>query len=208
MNELISLLNKWQTIIGSILGGIFALLVAFVVASSARRREEISSGMLVIGSLVEIRSLSEAFIEHAEKNNISEQDFPIKFSETLVSTLPKLSPLFESSIARIMPVNTNLATHLTLFHKIYLIIEITIKDLSSDFEHIHKNGKPHRPEDHFLQDAKRVTSNFQLVVEHAKCAEKLISDLILHRFPTWKRFRRFVLPSHEENECKKLLKSK
>ena len=52
--EILSLLKEWQTLIGSILGGIFALLVALIVAHSARRQEEISSGMLVIGYLVEI----------------------------------------------------------------------------------------------------------------------------------------------------------
>jgi len=36
--------------IGSILGGIFALLVALIVGHAVRRREEISSGMLLIGA--------------------------------------------------------------------------------------------------------------------------------------------------------------
>ena len=106
-----------------------------------------------------------------------------------------------------MPVDTCLATHLTLFHKIYLITQITLENLSQDFERIHKKEKLLRPENHFLEDTKRVTQQFQLAVKHATCAERLISDLILNRFPTWKKFRRFVLPKPEEKECKKLLKN-
>ena len=206
--EILNLLKEWQTLIGSILGGIFALFVALIVARSARRREEISSGIIVIGNLVEIRSFSEAVMESVKKNNISTQDLPLRYAEALVSTSPKLSPFFEASISRIMSVDTDLATHLTLFLKIYQISQITLKKLSQDFEQLYKNKKPLRPENHFLEEAKRVTQQFQLAVEHATCAERIISDRILGCFPTWKRFRRFVFPNDQEKECKKQLKNR
>jgi hypothetical protein len=146
-------------------------------------------------------------MDSAKKNNISEQDLPLRFAEALLSTSPQLSPLFEASIARIMSLDTALATHLTLFHKIYQISQMTVEKLSPDFSQIYKTEKPLRPENYFLEEAGRLTQQFQLAVKHATCAERIISDLILSRFPTWKRLRRSIFSNNHEKECKKLLKT-
>ena len=90
MAEFIDFLYKWQTLVGSILGGIFALWVAFIVGHAVRRREEVSSGMLLIGDLAKVRIMSEALNELAKKQNIPENDYPFWFAEKLTGSFPKL----------------------------------------------------------------------------------------------------------------------
>ena len=206
MPEPIQFLKEWQTLIGSILGGLFALGVALLVAHSARRREEIASGMLVVGNLVQIRSAYEALTELAKENKISEQEYALWFSDRLVTMRPLLSPLFDSSMTRIMPSDTYLAAHLTLFHRIYQEVQIMVERIARDFEYFNEHKKPLRSEDQLRADANLVTRHFEFAFRHATCAEKLISDLILSRVPTWNRLRRFAWPKLDEKECMKQLK--
>ena len=117
--SLIDIIFKWQTLIGAILGGLFALAVALVVALTMRRREEVASGMVVVGDLTAVRIASEALNSLAAKENIGEKEYPLWFSDKLVSSHPKLSVLFEASVARLMPVDVYLAAHLSLFQRIY-----------------------------------------------------------------------------------------
>ncbi len=206
MTELIETLYKWQTLIGSTLGGIFALLAALVVASVVRRREEVASGMLVIANLIKVRTTSEALDHIAKDEGVPDADYSGWFSDKLVSLHPSLSVLFESSLARIMPVNMCMAAHLSLFHEIYSRIEIILKRLSRDFEHFHEYGKPLRPPEHLRADADIVTRHFQQAVRHASCAENLISKLILSRISTWHKLKRHIWINREEKECLRILK--
>ena len=66
--NLMDILFKWQTLIGSILGGVFALAAALVVAMTVRRREDVASGMVVVSTLVEVRTAFEALKDLTEKD--------------------------------------------------------------------------------------------------------------------------------------------
>lgn len=206
MTELIETIFKWQTLIGSIMGGIFALLAALVVASVVRRREEVASGMLVVANLIKVRITSEAIEHIAKDGEVPDSDYSLWFADRLVSSHPSLSVFFESSLARIMPVNMCMAAHLSLFHEIYSRIEIILKRLSRDFENFHEHREPLRPPEHLRSDADIVTRHFQRAVRHASCAEDLISKLILSKFSTWHRMRRHIWMSRKEKECLRVLK--
>jgi len=199
-------LFKWQTLIGGILGGIFALLAALVVASNVRRREEVASGMVVIANLVKVRTTSEALDHIAKDEEVQDADYSGWFSEKLVSSHPSLSVLFESSLSRIMPVDVCMAAHLSLFHEIYSRIEIILKRLSRDFEYFHEYRRPLRPREHLRSDADVVTRHFQRAVRHASCAEDLISKLILSKFSFLHRLRRHIWMTREEKECLRVLR--
>lgn len=206
MKELIETLFKWQTLIGSILGGLFALSAALVVAYYVRRREEVASGMVIVANLSKVRTTSEALDHIAKDAKVPDADYSLWFSEKLVNSHPSLSILFESSLARIMPVDLCMAAHLSLFHEIYSRIEIILERLSRDFEHFHEHREPLRPPEHLRSDADVVTRHFQRAVRHASCAEDLISKLILSRVPTWHRLRRHIWMNREEKECLRVLK--
>jgi len=206
VEEMIEILHKWQTLIGAILGGLFALAVALVVAVSVRRREEVASGMLVAANLTAVEVASEALADLANEAQIPEAEYPLWFSDRLLALHPSLSVLFESSLVRIMPVDTSMAAHLSLFHTIYTKVEVILARLSEDIKHFHEHGKTLRPLEHFEADARLVSRHFQRAVRHASCAGRLITRLILSRVSVWHRLRRRIWMKQEEKECLKLLR--
>lgn len=105
-----------------------------------------------------------------------------------------------------MPISTYLAAHLTLFHTIYTGIEVMVDRLFEDFNALHKQGNPNRSKEHLKADVRLVHKHFPLAVQHALCAERLISDLILSKVPTWNRLRQFVWLKSDEKKCLKHLK--
>ena len=78
--------------------------------------------------------------------------------------------------------------------------------LSHDYNHFHKHGEPLRPKEHMLADYRLITRHFSMVVEHSKCAEDIITKLILSNFATWHRIRRFICMSQKEKKCKDILR--
>lgn len=206
MDEIVKFIDHWQTLIGAIIGGLFALSVALLVAYKARRSEEISAAMLLVGDLVSVRVAGERLDDLAVNKKISKENYALWFSEKMILSRPKISPLFEASVIRVMPINKNLAAHLELFHTIYTAIEHKLERLSKDFEAIREKGKPIRSNESMLADADIVLREFKTATTHAYCAEQLLSRLVLNNFPTWRRLRRIISPSSHEQRCHKLLK--
>ena len=201
------ILFKWQALIGSILGGIFALAAALVVAMTVRRREDVASGMVVISILLEIRIAFEALKDLAEKDKVGEEEHPLWFSEKLLNSYPKLSPSFDSSVACLLPINVHLAAHLSLFQKIYSQLLITLTRLEKDYKSYHETKKTIRSNEFMVADAKSITRNYKMAVEHAKCAENLISKLILSKISTWYKIKQLLYASDVEKNCRKILKT-
>jgi hypothetical protein len=201
MNELVQFIKEWQTLIGGFSGGVFALGAALIVAYSAKRREETASAMLVVGDLVSFRASAEALKELAGEQEVPGKHYPFWLSEKLVWSRPTLSVLFEASVVRLMPVHTPLAAHLQLFHKIYSGTDEKLQRLSEDFKSFHGSGSAIRPPDHLRAAARAISRDFHVALLHASCAERLISDLLLSKMPTWNRLRRFLRPKPEEKEC-------
>lgn len=204
--DITGFLGKWQTLVGSILGGVFALAVAFIVAMSARRREELASGMVVASNIIPVRVAYEALTDVAQQENVPEGEYPLWFSEKLVHSHPSLPALFDASVARIMPIDVTLAAHLALFQKIYYDIEIMLERLSEDFQYFHEHGDARRPREQMKADARIITRHFSRIVEHVTCAEHLISKLVLSKAAIWHRLKCYVYPNKKEKECLKLLK--
>lgn len=205
MEGIIKFLYEWQTLVGSIMGGIFALLVALVVGHIVRRREEISSAILVIGDLTNVRIAFETLMDLGKNQNISEEYYPVWFAGKLSESFPRLSPMFESSAIRMMPISSFLAAHLALFHKIYTGIEIRINRMSEDLKLIKLGGSPSSTEQR-KADINLIYKHFPYIVQHANCAEHLISELILSKMSTWHRIKQAIWPSTEEKKCMKYLK--
>lgn len=206
MSEIVIFLEKWQTLLGSIIGGIIALFVALIVAHSLRRREEVASAMLLLSDITEVRIAFEVLRDLAVEKKIPDNEYPLWLAEKLAGSFPKLSPLFENAVVRMLPINAVLAAHLTLFHKIYTGVEINVKRIQEDFRLFNEKGKPNRSKDHFKADANLINKHFPLAVQHATCAGSLISDLILSKTPTFKILRRRFWQTPEEKECMKRLK--
>jgi hypothetical protein len=201
-------LFKWQTLIGSLLGGVFALGAALIVAFVVRRRDEIASAMMLIRDLRAFKCMYEALQALKKETEITDEDYPYWCSYKLLQSFHSLSQNFEVCSIRVMPINVELSAHLCLFEEMYKHICIKKDNLSKDFENLYKEGVVIRPQGHMRAEAQLVAQFLQSAVEHASCAERLISDLILSKYCTFKKIKHFFnFKNGEDKECSKILQA-
>jgi hypothetical protein len=205
VEQVLATLKDWQSLVGAIVGAFASLSVAFLVAYINRRREDRSAAMVLIGSLVNVRSAYLVLDELAKKENVSEADYPMWLAGRLASTRPKISPLFEGCVAKLMPVDAHLAAHLELFGIVYHSVEHHINKLVRDIHHFQEHGKLLREKKDAVADAKVIEHGLAKAAKYAECAEYLLSKLVLGNWPTLHRVKRLLLPSNHECNCKRLL---
>ena len=207
ITDLVEWLFKWQTLTGAALGGITGLLSALIVAYSARRREENSAVMVLAGNLVKVVIASQTLLKESENERVPAENRHLWLAEKLAKFRPTMSPMFEASVVRVMPVNGKLACHLELFRSIYADIEVILERISGDYEVFRRTGTVPRSQKEMSADAKRVTNGFDRVVQHAVCAEHLLAKLILSKTPTFNRVRIFFWRTKKEYRCSELLRT-
>lgn len=169
--EMIDWLFKWQTLLGAALGGLIGLLSALIVAHSQRRREELSAAMVLTGNLVKVVIASQTLLKQSEDQGIPVESRHLWLAEKLAKFRPAVSPMFDASVARVMPVNGRLASHLELFRLIYSDVDAILKRIASDYEVFKQTGTFPRAKDEMNSDSKRAATGFEIVVQHAICAE-------------------------------------
>jgi hypothetical protein len=173
----IGLIFKWQTLVGSILGGMFALGTALIVARSARRRDEQAAGMIALATLAPVQVTSKTLAALSSRDGVTEDKFPIWFAEMVAHARPSVSSLFDSSAARLMSVDVSLAAHLSLFQQTYSQAESVLKRIADDRTYYHMHGKLPRPQDLMKADCYAATKHFQYAAEHANPSSALCVDL-------------------------------
>jgi len=188
------------------LGGVFALLTALIVARSARRRDERASAMVVSATLAAVRVVSETLAALSAQEGVTDDNLPLWFAEKIAHMHPPLPVLFDSSVSRLMPVDVSLAAHLNLFQQTYTQTESVLKRITDDYTYYHMHGKTFRPQDLMKADCRIATKHFGFAAEHAECAVYLISTLVLSRCAFWYRLRRHFWKNELEKKCSELLR--
>ena len=204
--EFVEFLCKWQTLLGAAIGGIIGLLSALIVAHSVRRRDEVSAAMVLVANLVKVVAAFQTLLSKSESESVDTDTYHRWLSEKLAKFRPSLSPMFEASVARIMPVSGKLASHLELFCIIYSDVEIILERISDDYESFSNTGVAPRSQEKMDADANMVKIGFETAVQHAICAEHLLSTLILSNTPTFNRMRMFLCKTKKERNCNDLLR--
>jgi hypothetical protein len=203
MNELINSLEKWQTLIGALVGAVISLFVALIVARSARRREDVAAAMLVIGGLSTIRAAHRALTELAQEEKIAEEHLPYWLSEKLARRRVTLSAVFEASRVRLMPVDVHLAVHLELFQVIFSDIHTRLDLLERDIASLDSSKKTIRNPDALKADALLIQKGFEAAAAHAKCAEHILTLKVLSNFPTFHAIRMRLFGTRAERSCRR-----
>ncbi|MBL3825875.1 MULTISPECIES: hypothetical protein [unclassified Marinobacter] len=205
MEEIVGFLDKWQTLAGATISGIIALLVALLVAYKARRQEDLSAAMLLVGNLVAVRTASRALEDLAKEESISNENLPYWLSEKLVRRRIALSPMFEASRIRLMPVDVRLAAHLELFQMIFTDIEAKLDMLTNDFAAFDAVEQATRDPEVLKADCRAIQKGFVTAVAHAKCAERILTLKVLSNWPTFHTVRMMLKKTSEERACKNRL---
>lgn len=187
-------LERWQTLIGGILGGVFALGAALVVSSRLERRQDLSAAMLVTGTLVGVAGALREVEEWCDEESIDPEREPLRAFERLLFSYPKMSSGFEASAVRLYPINETLAVRLDVFRGIYSDLEKRLRRMESDI-----SGRNDRQEPLFQSMGVEPQANAALVGlqsagELASDSIKLLEFLVLTRIPTLNRLRVKIWP--------------
>jgi hypothetical protein len=204
---LVDALKEWQSLVGAVIGAIVALSVAFIVAQMARRREDLSAAMIACGSLVSVRAAHSTLTEIATRDKVADGDYPMWIAGRLASSRPALSPLFEGCIAKLMPIDVNLAAHLDLFGTVYRSTEHHIDRVVRDIEYFQEHNKLLRSKDDATADANVIRHGLLVASKQAECTEHLLTILVLSRWRLLHRLRRMLFSSQLECKCAQLLKT-
>lgn len=204
---MIESLDRWQTLVGAVVGGLVALLAALVVAYRAERRSDLAAAMHLVGTLVQVRVASTQLEALAKERGIAdENDRAAWQAEKLVWLRPKLSPMFEASVARVMPIDVAAAAHLQLFLSQYLDLEDKLTRLQPDIEAYQRGVEPQRGKDYVIADARAAKRLFDAVATHAACAEHLISKFVLSSGAFWLSLWCKLFPDKKTRHCRECLK--
>ncbi|MBI2311931.1 MAG: hypothetical protein HYU77_05455 [Betaproteobacteria bacterium] len=206
MTSLVAWLDHWQALLGSILGGIVALLAALVVAHGQTRREQRAAATLLIADLLAVVAASRNLSTIATRNGVSEKDYPTWLAGRLSSRQPKLSHHFEAEMVRVIDMNTSLAAHLSLFKTTFSTIEDVITRLKGHFD-LERRGIliSSSPPGQFTADVQVLHRAFNLSARHAEYAIHYLESLVLSSIPTFTRIRMFFWPSATEKQSRELL---
>lgn len=206
MESLIIFLNKWQTLIGSFIGGIVGLLAALLVAYKERRRDENASAMLLISDLTVFTGASSEVI-----NSQSDKDTDkgkVIIAHKLVRLRPILSPMFDASMVRVMSVDQKLAAHLANFKMLYTGITQILDRLAPQFDK--EDISVLVDNTVTIADAKKLYQGLDLASKQAECAVYFLEELFLRGIVWWARntisFRRRFCPTSEDKKSETLLK--
>ena len=162
--------------------------------------------MILRGDVSRVQGASHALGKRLEREHLSDVDRDRLAVEMLSLLRPSLSSLFESSMARVMPVDTNLAAHLSLFKMLYDGVEDKLKELSRNSERFRASGKSLLTEQEIEYNKSRALDGFRLAATHATCAGQLLDKLILGRMALFHRLVRKVMTPRSERQCVELLK--
>lgn len=210
MTEIITLIDHWQTLIGSILGGIFALLTALVVASSVTRSARRTAATLLIVDLLSVHALFQTLRRKADEEKVKDEDLPLWMSRRVNWRRPKLSSSFDSYAANLVGVHDGLSAHLGLLKMIYSSLDEHLVRLEQDFEKVKSSASKleSRSEKLIIADAKVVAEGLSLVGTHAEYAIYLLDKLIFSKTPmAITKMRMWLAPKPIENKSKSLLAS-
>ncbi len=101
MDTAVAFLREWKELVGAVIGGIFSLLVALLVARQARRAEVDTAATLLIGEFLRIY----AMVENAQAprdHALTPEERAHVLAEHLCRFRVRLSPLFDASVARVL----------------------------------------------------------------------------------------------------------
>lgn len=209
MTDLVSIIDHWQTLIGAVLGGIFALGTALVVSTSALRRAQRTAAAVLIVDLLPILRVSEYLETLAKEDGVDKEKYPLWVSEKLIWRRPQLSSAYDSHVANLVGIQEGLSAHLSLLKMVYSSLEDHLARIETDAEDRRTKGLPRIPRapQATQADASIVAGGLKLAGTHATCAAYLLEQLILSRTPRLlKRIRMCVRSTAIELKSKELLR--
>jgi hypothetical protein len=206
MNEVITFLKEWKDLVGAVIGGLFSLAVALLVAHQARRSEERASAMLLIGELSRVKIMVNSILDSSKNHSVADEELPYYFSEQLCHFRVRVSDQLEGAMYRVMTVDIDLAAHINLANSMMRDTEQLIDRVQEDLL-LGQAGNPMRNTERMRSDMRNIYSTYLIVRDNADFAVRLLELFALGNWPTWHKIRRYICPKAWERRAFKMLRT-
>jgi hypothetical protein len=137
--------------------------------------------MLLLTDLQDVKAASEALDEIMRMEETKPEEKARLIAIKLLGDRQglSLSPLFESSMIRIMPVDDSLATHLALFKKIVTRLNGELAELRRTFDLYRLGDRVAISKEELESGVQLINKRFRMSVEHTIWASYLLQKLVL-----------------------------
>lgn len=204
LHDFIIWLDKWQTIIGSFIGGITGFIAAQCVASNARTRDEVVSAKILIMDMLSIKEKTRILDISIE--NIEDQYKKFEFTLQYLRRKPILSPLFDSSMATVMSCNYELSVHLSCFRKIYLNVEESLIRMEKKvFIAEDSDEKIKLTSSYINDDIETIYNGLHIASKQAECIVFFLEKSVLSKL---RYFKKFIMQFRNICNCQNDLEKK
>lgn len=212
--NVVNLLDHWQTLIGSFIGGLMGVIGALIVAVMAVRRQRWVMASALLPDMQQLRAAHDS-LEQASQSvepPLGEWAKAQWRAERLAALRPGLSALHDGVAAtQLSDLDNRLSAHL-------MLCRMRHKDLDThlqQFVAVRNGSQAPMPAANVPQamnlvrrSADRVLQAWDLCVEHATLAEYFMDRLIFNRWPNiWHRLRMRLWPNDLDRRSANLLKT-
>ena len=214
MANVVNLLDHWQTLVGSFIGGLMGVIGALIVAVMAVRRQRWVMASALLPDLQQLRAAHDS-LEQASQSvepPLGEWAKAQWRAERLVALRPVLSALHDGvAVTQLSDLNGRLSAHLMLCRMRHKDLDTLLQQFATVL-----NGSrapmqaANVPQAMNLvrRSADRVQQAWDLSVEHATLAEYFMDRLIFNRWTNiWHRIRMRWWPNDLDRRSVHLLRT-
>ena len=213
----LDLVDHWQTLIGATAGGLLGVAGAWIVAVSARSREQRVAAGMVLPDLQQLSAAGMSLARAAEASpNVANVDPPLRAKgrvmfvvSKLAERRPSLFALHTPAIGQLSDIDARLYSHLFQCQMIHRAFEDSMEARRAAYEGAPPTALEGRAR--FVSTPTADTQRYaewQLCVEHATLATYFLDRLVFSRWPGWcQRVRMAVWPNELDRRSAALLKS-
>ncbi|XXQ53564.1 hypothetical protein ACA040_002235 [Xenophilus aerolatus] len=178
---------KWEDlaskeVVGALIGAAGAFWAALWVARDARKREERSAAMVVIGTLGTLLATAHTIFEIAPEG-ADDKALAKHVAGKLMTFFPRLDPLYGACVARLLPLHPVMAARLQSVSLYYDTMAVVVERLRVDEQVANQKGKPDRSNEDLIADAQIALNGLRAVLEHGAVAQEMINRLVLYAYP-------------------------
>lgn len=212
MADVVTLLKDWQTLVGSIIGGLMGVVGALIVAAQTVRRQRWVMASALLPDTQQLRAAHDA-LERALQSidpPLGEWARSPWRAERLAQLRPTLSALHDGvAVTQVSDLDARLSAHLMHCRMRHKDLDTLLQQFSAALN----GSRAPMPAANVpaamnvvQRSAERVQQAWDLCVEHGTLAEYLMDRLVFNRWPNiWHRLRMRWRPNNLDRRSMYLL---
>lgn len=210
--NMVEFLDHWQTLIGSLIGGLMGVVGALIVATRGTRRDRRLAASSLLPEVMKFRAKNEEIEKLLAVSHLNTRDNKRFVARQLLKKMPEANVMLGPIVTQLYDLNVRLYGHLTLCQMIYPQIRPQL-ELFRQADNAYKAPVASVGEavsSGIAMDVYAQTSTlaWDHMAEHALMSEYYLDRFIFRRWPVWiTKMRMKFFPNDLDRRSAHLLKT-